>query len=199
MSSQNWARRSFLQSALAISASPHALQIFSGNESQPQTAGGAGLATGAFAVNPGATRPGKDIPVRGTFISVKVSGDDNGGGFALFEVPASPGSGPPMHMHHVENECFYVLEGALKVQVGAELFTLEPGGSVYLPKMIPHTWQTLGQKNVRLLSFAQPAGRLEAYVVALSELMSRGIPDSASMKTLFEKYDMEMTGPPLPV
>jgi mannose-6-phosphate isomerase-like protein (cupin superfamily) len=177
------------------------MSIFSANtvnETLPQTSSGAGLAKQAFNVGPGATRPGKNILLRGTSISVKVSGDDNGGGFALFEVPAGPASGPPVHLHHVENECFYVLEGQLKVYVGTELIILETGGSIYLPRMIPHTWQTVGQRPARFLSLAQPAGRLEAYLVALSALFRQGNPDSASMKALFEEYGMEMAGPPLP-
>jgi mannose-6-phosphate isomerase-like protein (cupin superfamily) len=182
MVSRIFRRRLFLQSVFAVSALPGA---------SPQADRG-------FVVGPGATRPGKGIPIRGTIISVRVSGDDNGGGFALFEIPASPMSGPPLHVHHIEDECFHVLEGQLKVQVGPRIFMLDQGASVYLPRMVPHTWQTVGQRPARFLSLAQPAGRLEAYVIALSALVRQGAPDAASMKALFEEYEMEMIGPPLP-
>ena len=67
----------------------------------------------SFAVEAGASRPGKSIQIRGYQLLVKVSGDDNGGEFAVFEVPALPNTGTPLHMHHNENECFYGLEGEL--------------------------------------------------------------------------------------
>jgi mannose-6-phosphate isomerase-like protein (cupin superfamily) len=149
-------------------------------------------------VPPGASRPGKSVLLGGYSVSVRVSGDDNGGGFALFEVPAVPNSGPPLHMHHIENECFYVVAGQLRVQIGSERLLIDAGGSVYAPRMIPHTWQTAGGKPVRFLSFAQPAGRLEAFLVALSTSLRQGAPDPTSMKAIFEKYEMEIAGPPLP-
>jgi mannose-6-phosphate isomerase-like protein (cupin superfamily) len=193
MTVRRFARRSFLQSALAISALPCFPRLF-----PLQAITGAGPGTEAFTVAPGANRPYKSIPLRGYSVSVKVSGEDNGGRFALFEVPAAPDSGPPLHMHHIENECFYVVKGQLNVRVGSESIMVDAGGSVYAPKMIPHTWQTVGGKPVRFLSFAQPAGHLEAFLVALSTSLRQDTPDPASIKALFEKYDMEVVGPPLP-
>lgn len=194
-------RRSFLQAALALSALPCVARTLTpSNETERPQGGqtGQGAQRQFFAVAPGASRPGKSIRLGERHVSVKVSGDDNNGGFALFEVPAGPESGPPLHMHHVENECFYVLEGELKVQVGTELFHLEPGGSIYAPSMIPHTWQTVGEKPARFLSFAEPAGHVEAFLVEFSNLLRQGPPTPAGLKALFENYDMEMVGPPLP-
>jgi mannose-6-phosphate isomerase-like protein (cupin superfamily) len=135
--------------------------------------------------------------VSGRLIQVKVSGADTGGDFALFEVPAAPNVGPGLHMHHVENECFYVLEGELDIQVGTEIVRLGPGGSVYAPRLIPHTWQPAGGKDVRFLSLAQPAGNLEAFLHDLSGLQERGALTPAELKALFLRHDMELVGPPL--
>jgi quercetin dioxygenase-like cupin family protein len=44
-------------------------------------------------------------------ISVKVSGKDNDGAFAVLEVETETDAGSPLHKHHIENEWFYVLEG----------------------------------------------------------------------------------------
>jgi hypothetical protein len=46
-----------------------------------------------FAVEAGASRPVKTIQLNDRQILVRVSGEDNGGGFALFEVPAAPNAG----------------------------------------------------------------------------------------------------------
>ena len=123
-----------------------ALSAQSTTQQQPPKEG-AVRSAGFFAVEAGSSRPGKSIPVSGRRILVKVSGTDTGGSFALFEVPAGPNAGPGLHMHHVENEVFYVLEGELDVQVGTEIVRLGPGGSVYAPRLIPHTWQPAGGRT----------------------------------------------------
>lgn len=183
-------RRSFVQIAAASSAVTALAQ-----SSQPKD----GAKPEFFAVEAGAGRPGKVIDMgRGRQILVKVSGDDTGGGFALVEVPALPNTGPALHLHHIENEFFYVLEGELDVQVGTEIRRLKPGGSAFLPRMVPHTWQPAGGQAVRFLSLAQPAGQLEAYLVDLSKLLQKGAADAAAIQALFERHGMEIKGPPLP-
>jgi mannose-6-phosphate isomerase-like protein (cupin superfamily) len=151
----------------------------------------------AFIVAPGGSRYDKPTVIGGP-ISVKVSGADTGGDFALFEVPAIPYSGPPLHMHHVENEWFYALEGEFEIRVGDEYFQLTPGGSVFAPKMIPHTWQSVGETPSKMLSLAEPAGRLENFLIELSKVVLEGPPDPDRYRALFEKYDMEVMGPPIP-
>jgi mannose-6-phosphate isomerase-like protein (cupin superfamily) len=51
-------------------------------------------------------------------IAVKVSGDDTGGAMAVLEVRTAVDAGPSLHVHHVENEWFYALEGEYDIQVG---------------------------------------------------------------------------------
>ena len=193
-------RRSILQSAIAAiplaalgqSATPQAKAPLPQEDSTDK-----GRKEKAFVVAPGESRYAKPT-VGGGPISVKVSGADTGGDFALFEVPAIPYSGPPLHMHHVENEWFYALEGEFEIRVGDEYFQLKPGGSVFAPKMIPHTWQSVGETPSKMLSLAEPAGHLEAFLVAASQQVREGPPGPGALKALFEKYDMEVMGPPLP-
>jgi quercetin dioxygenase-like cupin family protein len=73
-------------------------------------------------------------------IAVKVSGRDNSGAFTVLEVATEVDAGSPLHVHHIENEWFYALEGEYDIQVGDQVFHLKPGGSVYAPKLIPHAW-----------------------------------------------------------
>lgn len=151
----------------------------------------------SFQVDSGVGRPGT-LPDAGPGdVKLKISGRDTGGEFALFEVPRG-NSGPPLHVHHIENELFWVLEGELDVQVGSEIFRLSAGDCAYAPKMIPHTWQPVGGHDTRFLSFAEPAGHLEEFIDELLRRRRKGLLDPASMKSLFEKYEMEVVGPPLP-
>jgi mannose-6-phosphate isomerase-like protein (cupin superfamily) len=44
-------------------------------------------------------------------VTYKVTGDQTGGAYSLFEVASQLGAGPPHHVQHREDEAFYVLEG----------------------------------------------------------------------------------------
>jgi mannose-6-phosphate isomerase-like protein (cupin superfamily) len=131
-------------------------------------------------------------------ITIKVSGADNGGAIAVLEVSTVVDSGAPLHIHHVENEWFYVLEGEYDIQVGDRLFNLKRGASVYAPRLIPHSWHDVGEAPGRMLVVAQPAGGMEAFAKDLFRLAGTGAPDPSAMKALFEKHNMEIVGPPLP-
>jgi quercetin dioxygenase-like cupin family protein len=131
-------------------------------------------------------------------IKIRVSGNDNGGAVAVLEVHTKADDGVHLHVHHIENEWFYALEGEYDIQVGNEIFYLKPGASVYAPKLIPHTWHDVADKGSRMLVVAQPAGHIEAFSVDLFKLIASGTRDETAMKALFHRHDMEMVGPPLP-
>ena len=143
------------------------------------------------------SRPTEPTVLRGQF-SVKVSGTDTGGAFAVFEIPTVPFAGPPLHLHHTENEWFYTLDGEHDFQVGDRIYHLAPGGNIFVPRMMPHTWQNVGDSPGRILTLVQPAGRLEAFFALFSKLLSVGALSTAATKALFEEYDMEVLGKPLP-
>ena len=119
-------------------------------------------------------------------LSVKVSGTDTGGAFAVFEVPTVPFAGPPLHLHHTENEWFYVLGVEHDFQVGDKIYHLAPGGNIFAPRMMPHTWQNVGDSPGRMLVFVQPAGRLEAFFALFSKLVSVGALSRAATRALLK-------------
>jgi quercetin 2,3-dioxygenase len=150
-----------------------------------------------FFVRPGEGREGDTFTGRHRIL-VKVSGADTGGAFAALEIRTAVDSGPSLHVHHVENEWFYALEGEYDIQVGTEIFHLKPGGSVYGPKLVPHTWHDVGETAGRMLLVAQPAGHLEAFAKDLESMGPDGMQAPGAEKALFERHNMEIAGPPLP-
>ena len=48
-----------------------------------------------------------------------ITGETSGGSCFTVECLVPPGGGPPMHTHLREDECFYLLEGELEIEVGA--------------------------------------------------------------------------------
>ena len=43
-----------------------------------------------------------------------------------------------MHIHHGEEEAFYVLGGEVTYHVGDQTFSAPPGTFAYLPRNVPH-------------------------------------------------------------
>src|SRR3954470_9547059 len=71
---------------------------------------------------------------------VKISGADTGGAFGMVEITVRAGEGSPWHVHHEEDEWFYVLDGEFSVWVGDEHMSLSPGSFAFGPKGVPHTF-----------------------------------------------------------
>jgi len=150
-----------------------------------------------FFVAPGEGRDG-DKMGGSHQLTVKVSGADTGGAYTAIEVRTAVDAGPSLHVHHVENEWFYALEGEYDIQVGTQIFHLKPGGSVYGPKLVPHTWHDVGETAGRMLVVAQPAGHLEAFAKDLEKMGLEEMRKPGAEKALFERHNMEIAGPPLP-
>jgi quercetin dioxygenase-like cupin family protein len=149
-----------------------------------------------FVVAAGESRSAKTAALGGEIL-VKVSGRDTEGSYAVFEIPTSPRSGPPLHLHEIEDEWFYGLEGVHDFQIGNERFRMGPGASVFAPKRIPHTWSNAGDSAGKMLAIVQPAGGLEQFFVEFARLLVAGHPDQIKVGQLFEKYGMKVVGPAL--
>src|SRR5678815_5230281 len=67
----------------------------------------------------------------------KLTSEDSGGTLSAFELSALPQSGPMRHVHHREDEWYYVLSGEFLFKAGDETHTLPVGGSIWLPRDIP--------------------------------------------------------------
>jgi mannose-6-phosphate isomerase-like protein (cupin superfamily) len=63
---------------------------------------------------------------------LKASRQSTGGAISVFET--SIGAGPPLHVHEHEDECFYVLGGAISVRCGGDAYEAGPGSFVFLPR-----------------------------------------------------------------
>lgn len=105
----------------------------------------------------------------------------------------APG-GPPLHLHPEQDEVFIVDEGEYRFQCGDEQFLLHAGDSLFLPRGLPHTFRQLSATG-RLRFLYTPAGRMEDFFVALSQLAGPPTPDAAD--ALFAAHGMRVVGPPL--
>lgn len=133
----------------------------------------------------------------GLRIDAKVSPVDTTGDLYVIEHTDEAKGGPPRHVHHAQDEWFYVLEGAYRVDIGEERFDLGPGDSILALREVPHVWAHVSEGEGKLLIAFQPAGQMESFLGALAEMESA--PAQEVMAALFASHGMTMLGPPLPV
>lgn len=94
----------------------------------------------------------------GDYITLKVHGRDTGGVFSQIETTCGPQVGPPLHIHHREDETFYVLEGEFEFVCAGMRSVGGPGTVVQLPRGIPHRFKNIGETQGRILVTMTPAG-----------------------------------------
>ena len=133
--------------------------------------------------------PGRDLVF-------KVTGDDTGGAFDYFIVEVAPHGGPPLHVHHRQEETIHVLKGQYKIRIGDEVFECNEGGFAYLPSGVPHAFLNLTDQSGEVIVVYTPGGGHKFYE-ELGPMSRGGSPDPKLIAALFEKYDMTLLGPPL--
>lgn len=182
----------FFLASCAINFSP--LKIFSKNIKNVT------VLNKGFKVKAGEGRIHGHVKLKGVnanILDLKISGSDTDGGMAVFEQTSlSQGRGTPLHVHHFQNEVFYVLEGEYFFQVGEENFTISAGDSIFLPMKLPHAW-TQKSTTGKMAVIFEPAGKMEDFFVTLAALDHE--PSKEEMAKLFEEHDMSVVGPPLPI
>ena len=133
--------------------------------------------------------PGRDI-------IFKVTGEDTGGAFDYFVVEVAPHGGPPLHVHHLQDETVHVLQGKFKIQIGTEIFYCDEGGFAYLPSKVPHTFLNLTDEPGEIIVVYAPGGGHKFYE-EFGPIARSGPPDPKVLGPIFEKYNMSLLGPPL--
>ncbi|MGW8251969.1 MAG: hypothetical protein ACWGO1_15115, partial [Anaerolineales bacterium] len=67
----------------------------------------------------------------------KLTSQQTGGGYYLFEAEFGPESGNRLHVHTYEDEVVFVLQGAIQIRLGKGVLKAGEGGAAHLPKGIP--------------------------------------------------------------
>jgi quercetin dioxygenase-like cupin family protein len=125
----------------------------------------------------------------------KVTSEDSGGACSIFEMNALPRSGPFLHVHHREDEWYYVLSGEFLFRAAGEDHALVAGGSIWLPRGIPHVWANTATSDGKLILMCQPGG-FEKFFDEMGRVpLEKKSPET--MRDLMAKYGMEMLGPPI--
>jgi len=138
---------------------------------------------------------GRSFPVLGDTVVSVLGGEETGGAFAVVLQISPPGGGTPLHVHHREDECFYVLEGEYEFQVGDQTVRASAGTFLFVPRDVPHRLRCLGQTPGKLQVTITPAG-FERLFEEIGLLDPGGRPAEDEMMALAKAFGLELLGPP---
>jgi quercetin dioxygenase-like cupin family protein len=132
---------------------------------------------------------------------VKATSESTGGAFCLVHQTTAPGHGTPYHLHHVEDEAFYVLDGEFTFISEEKKTVLGAGGYIFLPRKIPHGLRCSGSAPSTMLILATPGTGFVGMMTEMGEpakervLPVPGPPDLEKLAILCAKYQIEILGP----
>lgn len=128
---------------------------------------------------------------------MRSTSETSGGAFGLLEHWSMPPDfGSPYHVHHLEDEAFYVLEGEMAFICNGKWVKGGPGTYVFGPREIPHGFKVIGTAPARMLLMCSPAG-FERFVLELREDLTSPAapPDMAKLVAVAAKYSIDILGP----
>jgi quercetin dioxygenase-like cupin family protein len=122
----------------------------------------------------------------GSLAVIKATAEQTGGQMTVIEVTEPPGAEAPLHVHHRDDEAFWILEGAVTFEVGGQTLEARAGDFLYAPRGIPHRY-TVGSGGGRMLFILTPGG-FEDLVTAMSEpAASRTLPPLSDKEPDWER------------
>ena len=136
----------------------------------------------------------------GALAEIKATAADTGGQMTIVEVTEPPGIEAPLHVHHRDDEGFWVLDGNVTFEVGDTTIEASAGDYVFGPRDIPHRY-TVGDQGCRMLFILVPGG-IEDVLRATSEpATSRTLPppqdeptpeEIETLKAIVEEHGYEL-------
>jgi mannose-6-phosphate isomerase-like protein (cupin superfamily) len=101
--------------------------------------------------------------------------------------PGPPRWIAPLHLHHNDDEAWYVVEGTLHVKKGEEEVEARAGAAVFVPRGTPHTYWNPNPEPLRYLLIMPP--NIYRLIQAIHGAKDRS---PAALKALFQKHDSEL-------
>ena len=112
---------------------------------------------------------GRAKRVFGEVVTCKVTSEQTSGAFTLFEAVVRPGRSAPPHIHHREDECFYILEGTFEFSVEGRSHRAEAGSLLYIAKGTLQFYENIGSGTGRMLVWQTPGGLSEHFCEEVGE------------------------------
>ncbi|HVW02787.1 MAG TPA: cupin domain-containing protein [Planctomycetaceae bacterium] len=126
----------------------------------------------------------------GDIVTIKADTRDTEGAYVVLETEVPSQGGPPPHVHHCEEESYYVLEGEFEFHVGEQTETARPGAFLIAPRNVPHHFRNIGMNPGRLLVIVKPAG-FERFIEEVARLPRDGAVDPGLLQEIAHRYGVE--------
>jgi quercetin dioxygenase-like cupin family protein len=136
----------------------------------------------------------------GSLAVIKATAADTGGQMTIVEITEPPGTIAPLHVHHREDEAFWILEGDATFEVGDATIAAHAGDYLFGPRDVPHRY-SVGDSGCRMLFIFTPGG-FEELLRATSEPAgartlpppSDEMPDLERIAAIAREYGNELVG-----
>ena len=138
---------------------------------------------------------------QGSLYRIKARAETTGGALGLVDATFYRGFGPPLHVHHREDEAIYVLEGEIRFRQAEEEFVGGPGCWVWGPREVPHAFK-VESESARALIVVTPGGFERMFEVGGVPLSQSAEPpvqeyDPKAAVAISQQFGFEVTGPQL--
>lgn len=94
----------------------------------------------------------------GHIITMKVTGAETGGKYAVLDVDIPPNNGPPLHKHSGEDEGIYIAEGDFSFLYMDREIKATKGMFLFVEKDKFHTFKNVSNIPGKLVAVVTPAG-----------------------------------------
>lgn len=98
---------------------------------------------------------------------IKLAAADTSNRLSFTEYHVEPGAGPPLHVHTLEDETFYILEGTILFHVGGQRIEAAPGTTLFGPRGVPHCFKNNTSRVAKMILVVTPPRNFEDFYAAI--------------------------------
>jgi len=110
---------------------------------------------------------------------------------SMFDWTIPPEFATGLHIHRVQEETFYMLDGECEWWVSDQLVRATPGTYLFIPPGVPHNITNVSARPARVLMTVSPPGH-ERYFEELAKLASADpAPNAKAVGDLRARYDTD--------
>ena len=137
-----------------------------------------------------------------TLSLVKASGAATNNTLGVVEIRMPAGFSPPPHIHHDEDEAFYLLSGRIEAQLGDQKIPAQQGSFLWLPRNVLHGFVVSADGPCTILTITTPAGfegfvaEVGAATTTTDRLPEPSEPDIPRLVEIAGRYGIEFPPPP---
>lgn len=137
----------------------------------------------------------------GSRMEVLASAETTGGAYGLMLQEAARGFSPPLHRHEREDDAYLVLSGEVTFRLGDDDRLVGPGGFVFLPRGVPHTFR-VESDTARWVEIVSPGGFEQWHLECSDPAGGDGLPPAAPpdierIIATIGPYATHIEGPPM--